>query len=48
MNWAAVKSWNEKPFSSDMSALQWTLFLGFAIVVSIGWKVILAYILEEI
>lgn len=42
------KSWAAQPFSADMSALDWTLFIGFLIVVIILWNLILYNILEAV
>jgi len=41
------KSFFAKPFSQDMSATNWFLFLGFVIIVMVMWRIILAHIFYE-
>lgn len=36
----------KKPYSDDMSAFDWFLFIGLLILISAGWGVILRHITE--
>jgi hypothetical protein len=40
------KAWLAQPFSADMSALEWSLFIGFLIVLIVFWNLVLAHVLE--
>lgn len=39
-----LKAWAAKPFSADMDALHWFLFLGLLIAMSVLWGLILSSI----
>lgn len=39
-----VNSWIQKPFSEDMSAANWALFVGLILVLLLVWKIILRHI----
>ena len=39
--WQDFKSWYATPFTQDMSASGWFLFLGLLIVLAILWNMIL-------
>ncbi len=39
-----LKSWAQHPFSTDMDALHWFLFLGLLIAISVLWGLILSSI----
>lgn len=39
-----LKAWAGKPFSADMDALHWFLFLGLLIAMSVLWGLILSSI----
>lgn len=39
--WEEFKAWLAKPYSADMSALQWGAFLGLIIVIMIFWNLVL-------
>lgn len=43
-----VKAWWLHPFDSSMDATGWFAFIGLLIIVSLGWRLILAHILEGI
>lgn len=36
-----LSRWYKEPFRTDMSAADWALFVGFLIVLSILWKLVL-------
>ncbi len=38
------KAWVRQPFSADMSALDWFLFMGLLILISALWQIIFAHI----
>jgi hypothetical protein len=40
-----TKAWRQ-PFSADMSAPEWFLFVGLLLVIMILWRIILRHILE--
>lgn len=44
--WDKFKVWAAKPFSVDMTATEWFLFIGLLIVIVALWNVILFRILE--
>jgi len=45
--WDMIKAFWKQPFSADMDALHWFLFLGLLIVISFAWRnLILSHILE--
>lgn len=44
--WADFQNWYKTPFSSDMSAGGWFLFLGLLIVLAIMWNLILRTVKE--
>ncbi len=35
------KNWANKPFSVDMTALQWFAFFGLLIAINLGWYIIM-------
>lgn len=39
--WDKLKSWAQKPFSVDMTAQEWFLFIGLLIVIIGLWNIIL-------
>lgn len=39
------KDFMAKPFSADMSATNWFLFLGLVVVIVVLWRIVLAHIL---
>jgi hypothetical protein len=41
------KAWLSRPFSPDMDALHWFLFLGLLIVLMGLWRVILVHVTES-
>jgi hypothetical protein len=48
-NWTAeFKSWLSQPFSEDMPASHWFLFIGLLIVIVALWNVILFHLFEAI
>ena len=42
--WAKFKAWAAHPFSVDMSATDWFLFIGLLIVLLALWNIILFHI----
>ncbi len=44
--WDDFKNWAAHPFSADMSALHWFLFLGLLIVLATLWGMILRTVKE--
>ena len=43
-----LQSWAAQPFTTQMDAVQWSLFLAFAITVAVGWYGVLRFIKEEV
>ena len=41
MIWQNFKSFIARPFSADMSAVNWFLFIGLLVIASLGWRIIL-------
>lgn len=41
---ASFQSWFQKPFSSDMSAVDWFLFVGLLVVITGLWAMIFRHI----
>jgi hypothetical protein len=39
--WQTFKDWAKKPFSVDMTAGEWFLFIGLLIVIMALWNIIL-------
>ena len=39
--WQTFKQWAAKPFSVDMTATEWFLFIGLLIVIVALWNIIL-------
>ena len=39
------KTWRQ-PFSADMSAVDWFLFIGLVLIIMIMWRIILHHITE--
>lgn len=45
--WQWFTNWLKQPFSTDMDATHWFLFLGLVIVIGFAWRnLILSHILE--
>ena len=44
---SVLENWLKKPFAEDMDAGHWALFLGFAIIVSLAWRRVIALILDN-
>lgn len=44
--WQTFQDWYKQPFSADMSAGHWFLFLGLLIVLAILWSMILGTLRE--
>lgn len=44
--WENFQVFLSRPFSADMTALDWFLFLGMLIVIVIMWRVILQHFKE--
>jgi len=42
------KAWLAQPFSEDMPASHWFLFIGLLLVIIIGWNIILRLLFEAI
>jgi hypothetical protein len=38
------RNWYQTPFRADMSALDWFLFVGLLIAISVAWNIILRHI----
>jgi len=48
MFWQSMKEWWMKPFSADMSAPHWFLFIALISVILIGWTMILREITSAV
>lgn len=46
--WNDFKQWAQKPFSVDMTATEWFLFIGLLIVILALWNIILFRITDLI
>lgn len=46
--WDNFKSWLAKPFSVDMSAGGWFVFIGLLLIIMVMWRLILVHITETI
>lgn len=44
--WDNFKAWTARPFSADMDAFHWFLFLGLLVALMIGWRLVLFTIRE--
>lgn len=44
--WDDFKNWYARPFSADMSAAHWFLFIGLLIVLATLWRLILHTVKE--
>lgn len=44
--WGTFKAWAAKPFSVDMTAGEWFLFIGLLLVIVVLWNIILYRIIE--
>jgi len=44
--WGNFKQWAAKPFSVDMTATEWFLFIGLLLVIMVLWNIILYRIVE--
>ena len=44
--WNTFKTWAQRPFSVDMTATEWFLFIGLLIVIVVLWNIILYRIVE--
>jgi hypothetical protein len=42
------KKWASQPFSEDMPASHWFLFIGFIVILIIAWNIILYHLFEAI
>ena len=42
------KEWLSKPFSQDMDAYHWALFIGFFLVLMVLWRQVLQHIIGGI
>lgn len=42
------KSWAQQPFSIDMPAVDWFLFIGLLLVVMIAWRLVLGTVQEAL
>lgn len=46
--WNKFKTWAAKPFSEDMSAAEWFLFIGLLIVIMALWQLVLFHLTRAI
>jgi len=46
--WQTFKQWAQKPFSVDMTATEWFLFIGLLIVIVALWNVVLYHLVSII
>jgi hypothetical protein len=46
--WTRFLAWAKQPFTTQMSATNWALFLAFAITVSVAWYHVLRHITASI
>lgn len=46
--WDKFKAWAAQPFSTDMSATEWFLFIGLLIVITAMWNVILFHLTRAV
>jgi len=46
--WQDFKNWAAKPFSVDMPATDWFLFLGLLLAIMVAWRLILHTVEEAI
>lgn len=44
--WTDFKDWLASPFSADMTALHWFLFIGLLLVIAFAWGMILRTVKE--
>jgi hypothetical protein len=44
--WNTFRTWAKRPFSVDMTAGEWFLFIGLLIVIVVLWNIILYRIVE--
>jgi hypothetical protein len=44
--WDSFKGWMTRPFSADMSAAEWFLFVGLVIVIMAVWRMIFMHLKE--
>lgn len=42
------KSWYKSPYTENMDATHWFLFLGLLLFIMAGWRFILAHIVRDI
>jgi hypothetical protein len=42
------RDWIKRPFSQDMDAAHWLLFIGFTLVVMVLWRYVLDHIIGGI
>ena len=45
--WPNFKKWVAQPFSADMSAANWFMFIGLLALASLGWRLILSRITTQ-
>lgn len=44
--WANFQKFLNRPFDNDMTAVDWFLFIGLLIAISVAWRFILKHIME--
>lgn len=44
--WSTFRTWVARPFSVDMTAGEWFLFVGLIVVIIVLWNIILFRIVE--
>lgn len=42
--WKEFRDWLQEPYKDDMSAFNWFLFIGLLIILTLGWRFILAHL----
>ena len=45
--WTDVKAWAAKPYTSDMNAWSWVLFLGLVSMALLAWSVVIHELLKQ-
>lgn len=46
--WNNFKTWAARPFSADMTAAEWGLFIGMLIVLVLIWNIVLFHLVRAI
>jgi len=41
------KAWIAKPFSPDMSAYHWALFMGLILIIAVFWRMVIRALVNE-